>query len=113
MKDCLFCKMAAGQIPVSVVYENEHVLAFKDIDPQAPVHVLIIPKEHVDNVLQAADKPDMAAALFAAVGEVARALGVDESGFRVVMNTGADGGQTVGHLHMHLLGGRSLNWPPG
>lgn len=112
MRDCLFCKIVAGQIPSTKVYENETVLAFRDIDPKAPVHVLIIPKAHYDSLLSpGADKA--AAALFASVASVARKVGVDDAGFRVVINTGRDGGQAVGHLHLHLLGGRALGWPPG
>lgn len=112
MRDCLFCKIVSGQIPSTKVYEDENVLAFMDIDPKAPVHVLVIPKAHYDSLLSpGADKAS--AALFAAVASVAKEVGVDESGFRVVINTGKDGGQAVGHLHLHLLGGRALAWPPG
>ena len=106
MKDCLFCKIIAGEIPGNKVYENDKVFAFRDINPQAPVHVLIVPKKHVDNILQC--DADMAAALTEAVGEVARLEGVAESGFRVISNCGRDGAQSVKHLHVHLLGGVQL-----
>ncbi len=106
MKDCLFCKIIAGEIPGSKVFENDKVFAFRDINPQAPVHVLIVPKKHVDNVLEC--DGEMAAALAGAVGEVARREGVAESGFRVVSNCGRDGAQSVNHLHVHLLGGTPL-----
>jgi histidine triad (HIT) family protein len=111
--DCLFCKIAAGTIPVTRLYENDHVLAFPDISPQAPVHVLLIPKKHLSS--HAHVPPEDAAVfgeLLAAAGEVAKLKQLD-NGYRLVINTGADGGQTVGHLHVHLLGGRQMHWPPG
>lgn len=114
MEDCLFCKIANGEIPSKKAYEDDRVLAFYDIDPQAPVHVLIVPKAHYGSVMdiQAADL-----GLIAHMAEVAQKLaaelGVAEKGFRLVINTGADGGQSVAHLHMHMLGGRLLGWPPG
>ena len=111
MDDCLFCKIAGGEIPCSKVYEDEKVLAFNDIDPKAPVHVLIIPKKHAANILEADDETVLA--MTAAAKKLAKQLGVDAKGFRIVMNTGADGGQSVNHLHMHLLGARELGWPPG
>ena len=112
--DCLFCKMAAGTIKPDVVYEDERVLAFRDIAPQAPVHVLLIPKQHVAN-LDAADDGDssLLAHLLLTAQRVARDLGVAESGYRLVNNCNRDGGQTVYHLHFHLLAGRALHWPPG
>ena len=106
MNDCLFCKIVAGEIPCNKVYENDAVLAFRDINPQAPVHVLIVPKKHLDNILQC--DGETAAALTDAVRVVAAQEGVDESGFRVISNCGRDGAQSVGHLHVHLLGGRAL-----
>jgi histidine triad (HIT) family protein len=111
--DCLFCKIAAGTIPVSRLYETDHVLAFSDIHPQAPTHVLLIPRRHIASHAHAL--PEDAALfgqLLAAAGEVARAKGL-ENGYRLVVNTGRDGGQTVDHLHVHLLGGRHMGWPPG
>ena len=114
MNDCLFCKIINGDIPSERVYEDDQVLAFRDIAPQAPVHVLIIPKKHLDSVLflQEEDR-ELIAHLFQVANALAKKLGIDESGFRMVINTGADGAQTVPHLHIHLLGGRALGWPPG
>ena len=106
MSSCLFCRIIAGEIPGDVVYQNDRVFAFRDINPQAPVHVLIFPKAHMDNVL--ACDAETAAALTEAIGTVARQEGVDESGFRVISNCGRDGAQSVNHLHVHLLGGRPL-----
>ena len=115
MADCIFCKIAQGEIPSTKVYEDDQVLAFRDLDPQAPEHVLVIPKKHIASVLEFTEQDRELAAhiLTVVVPKIARELGVDTGGFRLVTNTGADGGQTVGHLHFHLLGGRSLTWPPG
>ena len=113
--DCIFCKIAAGKIPSQKVYEDEIVVAFKDLSPKAPVHVLIIPKKHIQSVahFQAEDK-DLAAHIFVdVVPKLADELKISSGGFRVVMNTGKNGGQTVHHLHVHLLGGRKMTWPPG
>ena len=115
MADCIFCKIAAGEIPSQIVYEDAQVVAFKDLSPKAPVHVLIVPKKHVQSVahFQAEDK-ELAAHIFVdVVPKLAAELGVAEGGFRLVLNTGDDGGQTVHHLHVHLLGGRKMTWPPG
>ncbi len=114
MDDCLFCRIADGRIPSDRVYEDDEVVAFRDIDPQAPVHVLVIPRRHIESAdaLTAEDAATVMA-MFAAAQRVARALGVAESGYRLVTNIGADAGQSVQHLHLHLLGGRSLQWPPG
>jgi histidine triad (HIT) family protein len=111
--DCLFCKIVSREIPATLVHETDRVLAFRDISPQAPVHVVVIPKDHHADVsaLAAAD-PALAGELLAAVADVARAEGLT-AGFRTVLNTGADGGQTVFHVHAHVLGGRGLGWPPG
>ena len=115
MADCIFCKIAAKEIPSSLVYEDEQVVAFKDLEPQAPVHVLVIPKKHVESVLalQEEDKALAAHILVDVIPKLAKELGVAEKGFRVVANTGDEGGQSVKHLHFHLLGGRSMQWPPG
>lgn len=114
MSDCLFCRIVAGEIPATIVLDEERVLAFRDITPQAPVHVLVIPREHYANVAELAEaNPALAGELMAAAARVARAEGVVDSGFRVVLNTGDDGGQTVGHVHAHVLAGRPLTWPPG
>lgn len=112
--DCLFCAIVAGDIPADVVASTERVLAFRDIGPQAPVHVLIIPREHYATVaaLAGADAA-LAGELFALAGTIAVENGVAETGYRLVANTGAHGGQTVHHAHVHLLGGRGLSWPPG
>lgn len=111
--DCLFCKIAAGQIPSKKVYENEWVYAFEDIDPQAPFHVIIIPKEHIVSAAEiSAENSHLIAKVYEAVAEIAKENGL-EKGFRVVNNCGEDGGQTVGHIHFHLLARRNLAWPPG
>lgn len=109
MKDCLFCKIAAGEIPSTKVYEDDEVMAFRDIAPQAPVHVLVIPKKHVSGWYEAQGEEDAALAhLMRVAAQVAKAEGVAESGFRVVSNCGTDARQTVPHLHLHVLGGREL-----
>lgn len=112
MENCLFCKIANGEIPSAKVYEDDAVLVFRDISPAAPEHVLVIPKKHYDNVMRL-DDDTLLARMFAAARAAAKQLGISETGFRLVINTGKDGGQTVGHLHMHLLGARELGWPPG
>lgn len=109
--NCLFCRIIAGEIPSTRVYEDDKVLAFRDIDPQAPTHILIIPKEHYDSVMDAPAETIGYMSKIAA--KLAEDEGIAEKGFRLVMNTGDEGGQSVKHLHMHLLGGRSMEWPPG
>lgn len=112
--DCIFCKLASGEIPADKVYEDDRALAFHDLHPQAPVHVLLIPKEHLDSLNDAAHGDEaLLGHLLWLVPKIANQLGIAESGFRTVINTGADGGQTVSHLHLHLLGGRPMSWPPG
>lgn len=114
MTDCLFCKMVAGDIMPSVVYENDLVLAFRDIHPQAPVHVLVIPKTHVPTLNELAEgPPELPKALLDAVREVANIEGLADSGYRTVINCRADAGQEIDHLHLHVLGGRRMKWPPG
>jgi histidine triad (HIT) family protein len=114
MSDCIFCKMAEGVIRPDVVYETERVMAFRDINPQAKVHVLVIPKRHIPTLDEfPSDQPDLAGDLFAAVREVARLEGLDRTGYRTVINCREDGGQEVFHLHLHVLGGRKMIWPPG
>lgn len=111
---CLFCSIVGGDVPSDVVLETERVLAFRDIDPKAPTHVLVIPKEHVDSLAGASDDHgDLLGELMLAVRDVAEAEGVASAGFRAVANTGGDGGQAVHHLHIHVLGGRAMTWPPG
>ncbi|MFG1999642.1 histidine triad nucleotide-binding protein [Spirillospora sp. NPDC048911] len=114
MTDCLFCKIVSGDVPAKIVRESERTVAFRDINPQAPTHVLVIPKDHHPTVadLAAADA-DLLAELLQEAGQVAVDEGVAEAGYRVVFNTGAQAGQTVFHVHAHVLGGRGLNWPPG
>jgi histidine triad (HIT) family protein len=114
LSDCIFCKIVAGEIPSNKVLETEDVLAFHDIEPQAPVHVLIIPKKHIASAheIQSEDMETLANIHYAAQTAADR-LGIAESGYRLVTNIGAHGQQTVSHLHYHLLGGRQLQWPPG
>ncbi len=114
MSDCLFCKIVAKTIPAKVVHEDDHTLAFDDIHPQSPVHTLVIPKRHVASVqdLGEADQTLLARLLLTCT-KVARDKGLADSGFRFVANTGRDGGQTVFHLHFHVMGGRHMAWPPG
>ena len=112
MTDCLFCKMVAGELKPTVVYETDHVLAFRDINPRAPTHVLVIPKQHIPT-LDALEDPVLAGELLQAVRLIARQESIAEEGYRTVINCGGDGGQEVFHLHLHLFGGRSMHWPPG
>lgn len=114
MENCIFCGIIEGRIPCDKVYEDEDVLAFKDINPEAPVHVLIIPKKHIESI-NALDESNISilAPIYRAVKKIAENFNIAESGYRVVTNCGKDAGQTVQHVHFHLLGGRSLNWPPG
>ena len=110
--NCLFCAIIEGNIPASKVFENERVLAFNDINPQAPTHVLIIPKVHVENASElASHNSSLLSELFSVASQIAETNGLN--GYRTVFNTGVDGGQTVFHAHLHLLGGRALHWPPG
>ena len=113
MSDCLFCKIVAGEIPSEKVYETEDVLAFKDIDPKAPFHVIVIPKKHMASAAEiTAENSGVIAKVFEAIAVIAKENKLD-GGFRVVNNCGEDGGQTVGHIHFHLLARRNLAWPPG
>ena len=115
MSDCLFCRIVAGEIPAKIVRRSADAVAFSDINPQAPVHVLVIPTAHIPAV-RAAGGPDgerLLARTLTFAAEVARELGLDGGGYRIVTNTGPDAGQSVDHLHFHLLGGRKLRWPPG
>ena len=114
MPSCLFCQMVAGNIDADIVRTGELTLAFRDIRPQAPVHVLIIPKEHLASTAELTEDDGDLLVEFAQMAKwIAAAEGVAESGYRLLTNTGPDGGQTVGHLHVHLLGGRRMTWPPG
>lgn len=111
---CLFCRIVAGEIPAQVVYSDDNVIAFRDINPQAPTHILIIPRTHLESLNDApVHDAAMLGALFHAVAQIAAQEGIAASGYRTVINTGAGAGQSVFHLHLHLLGGRGLAWPPG
>lgn len=114
LEDCIFCKIAAGEIPASLVHEDEVCVAFDDLSPQAPTHILLIPRDHVDSLDKASEghKPTLGHLLMSAA-EIARKKGFAENGYRVVINTNSDGGQTVFHLHVHLLAGRPFVFPPG
>ncbi len=112
MSDCLFCGMVAGEIPAEIVLDTDRLLAFRDINPQAPVHVLVIPRKHYMSVAEVATADaDLAGEMLRAIGEIAQTEGLGS--YRVVANTGSDAGQTVFHAHLHLLGGRGFTWPPG
>ena len=114
MNDCLFCQIVQKRIPAKIVHEDEHTLAFDDVNPQAPVHVLIIPKQHVQAVGDVRETDSgLLAQLLLACTKVAKHKGLALSGYRIVTNTGPDAGQTVFHLHLHVLGGRHMTWPPG
>ena len=109
MPDCIFCKIASGEIQTDILYEDDNVVAFPDINPVAPVHVIIIPKKHFATTLDmSAEAPGLFGSMLRASSEVARLKGIDESGFRLILNTNADGGQEVFHVHMHLMGGESI-----
>ena len=115
MADCLFCQIASGAIPADIVHQDDDLVAFRDIDPQAPHHVLVIPRRHVAAVRDATgpEGEQLVGRLMAAAAGIASDLGLDERGYRLVSNTGVDGGQSVFHLHVHILGGRPMKWPPG
>ena len=112
--DCLFCKIAAGEIPSTKVYEDDVVVAFRDIAPRAPTHILIIPRDHIASAADLTEEhASMLGRLFAVAARIARDEGIADGGYRLVSNVGRWGGQTVDHLHIHLLGGRPFSWPPG
>lgn len=112
--NCLFCKIAQGAIPASVVFEDDEIMAFRDLNPQAPKHVLIIPKQHISTLNDASDEQQaLLGKMMLRAKKIARAEGVSDSGYRLVLNINSDGGQTVYHIHLHLLGGRHMTWPPG
>lgn len=114
MAECIFCRIVRGEVPAQVVRDDADTLAFRDLDPKAPLHVLIIPKRHIASISDVADSDrDIMGALFVAARDIAQADGTAADGYRVVMNTGPAAGQTVPHVHLHLLAGRELRWPPG
>lgn len=115
MNDCLFCKLVRGDIPATIVARTDHTVAFRDVDPKAPTHVLVVPVEHVSAVRAAGGEAgrELLGRVFQAAAAVATAEGLDASGYRLVTNTGPDAGQSVDHLHVHVIGGRKLAWPPG
>ena len=114
MSDCLFCKIVSGEIPSTKIYEDEKVYAFLDIEPQAPKHIIIIPKLHIASANEiTAENKDIIGDIFYAAANIAKEQGFDKDGYRIVNNCGVNGGQTVGHIHFHMLAGRLLGWPPG
>lgn len=114
MEDCVFCKIADKKINSDVVYEDDDVIAFKDINPAAPIHILIIPKKHISSIMDLCDEDiDVVSKIYGVAKKLASENNIDKKGFRIVANCGEDGGQTVEHMHFHLLGGRSMQWPPG
>ncbi len=114
MSDCLFCKIIEGEIPCDRVYENDQVIAFRDVNPQAPTHILVIPRKHISTVNDlTADDKNIVGEMLLAAQAVAKQEGIEESGYRLVMNCNEGAGQTVFHIHLHILGGRRMHWPPG
>ncbi len=114
MAGCIFCQIIEGQIPADIVFQNDHVVAFRDINPQAPTHLLIIPKHHISTLNDLTpEHGGLLSAMFQAAVDLANQEGIDESGYRTVFNCNQDGGQEVYHIHLHLLGGRKMTWPPG
>jgi histidine triad (HIT) family protein len=112
--DCLFCRIIAGEIPADIVHKDDRSLAFRDINPQAPTHILVIPREHIESLDEAGQRDEATLGhLLRVAARLANQEGLSESGYRTVVNTGAGAGQSVFHLHLHVLGGRQLNWPPG
>jgi histidine triad (HIT) family protein len=112
--DCLFCRIIAGEIPADIIYTDDVSIAFRDINPQAPTHILVIPREHIESLDEATQREErMLGHLLRIAARVANQQGLSESGYRTVINTGAGAGQSVFHLHLHVLGGRQMNWPPG
>jgi len=114
MENCVFCKIIKGDIPCVKIYENDLILCFKDISPEAPQHVIIIPKKHINSINELeGEDASIISEVYLAAKEIAKILGIHEKGYRIVTNCGEDGGQTVQHVHFHLLGGRQMKWPPG
>lgn len=114
MKDCIFCKIANKEIPSEIVYEDDRIVAFKDIEPQAPIHILIIPKEHIQSVNELnKNNISLIDDIFCTIKKLVKDFNIEKNGYRIVNNCGEYGGQTVNHIHFHLLGGRKFSWPPG
>ena len=114
MSDCLFCKILDGEIPCDKVYENDHVIAFRDVNPQAPTHVLVIPRKHISTINDlTADNKNIVGEMMLAAQAIAKQEGIEDDGYRLVMNCNEGAGQTVFHIHLHILGGRIMGWPPG
>ena len=114
MSDCLFCKILDGEIPCDKVFENDQVIAFRDLNPQAPTHILVIPRRHIPTVNElTSDDKNVVAEMMLAAQAIAKQEDIEESGYRLVMNCNEGAGQTVFHIHLHILGGRTMNWPPG
>ncbi|MFA5524829.1 MAG: histidine triad nucleotide-binding protein [Tissierellales bacterium] len=114
MSECIFCKIASGDIQANVTYEDDKIIAFKDSNPQSPIHVLIIPKEHIPSANYIDENnSDIIGEIFVLINKIAKEMGLDKQGYRIVNNCGEFGGQSVDHIHFHLLGGRQLQWPPG
>jgi len=112
MSDCIFCRIARREIPSNIVYESDDCVAFRDVNPQAPVHILVVPREHVPSLSETSDA-SLVGRLSIVAAELAKKEGIADSGYRTVINTNSDAGQTVFHIHLHLLGGRPMGWPPG
>jgi histidine triad (HIT) family protein len=114
MSECLFCRIIAKKIPSKIIYDDEGVMAFEDVNPQAPVHTLVVPKKHISTTLDITEEDnELIGRLFGVANRIAREKGIAERGFRLVMNTNPEAGQSVYHIHLHLLGGRPMHWPPG
>ena len=113
MNDCLFCKISRKEIPADVIFENEEYIVFRDVHPVAPVHVLLIPKKHIENMATLAQDSNLSAGAMKLIAQTAESLNLNSMGYRVVNNTGQHGGQTIFHVHFHIIGGRHLAWPPG
>ncbi len=114
MTECLFCKIIGGEVPSTIIYSDDDIVAIEDINPQAPTHVLVLPRKHIPTTLDIGDDDlELMGRCLAASNQIAREKGIDGSGFRIVLNSGADAGQSVYHIHFHLIGGRPMMWPPG
>jgi histidine triad (HIT) family protein len=112
--ECIFCQITTGKVPAKIVYEDELVMVFEDVNPQAPIHLLLIPRKHLPNLMSLSEVDEkLSSHFFTVIKKMVQQYGIEDKGFRVVVNTGEDGGQTVQHLHFHLLGARAMKWPPG